>query len=89
MFLEPHSEVLVARDGEHVAAIVNSLDAETAREIGMAAHKRVVAEHTYEHRARQLEKLLDARTRNVRIFVPKQSPIARPKPPASAVRRYM
>jgi len=76
MFLEPDREVLVARDGKHVAAIVNSLDEETAREIGKAAYKRVIAEHTYEHRAKQLEDLLDARARNVRIFVPRPRAVA-------------
>jgi spore maturation protein CgeB len=86
MFLEPDREVLVARDGEHVSAIVNSLDSDTAREIGMAAYKRVIAEHTYEHRAKQLEELLNVRSRNVRIFVPRQKPMARPKVPASAAR---
>jgi spore maturation protein CgeB len=59
-FLEPEQEVLVARDGTEVAAIVESLDEERARAIGRAALKRVLAEHTYAHRARQVVNILVA-----------------------------
>jgi spore maturation protein CgeB len=58
MFLEPGREVLVARDGQQVAAHLRSLTTERAREIGEAAYRRVIAEHTYAHRAAQLEALL-------------------------------
>jgi spore maturation protein CgeB len=37
-----------------------ALDAARARQIGQAAYKRVCAEHTYAHRARQLELVLGA-----------------------------
>lgn len=60
-FLEPGKEVLVAKDGAEVAEYVRSLTEERAREIGEAAYRRVLAEHTYAHRAEQLEKLLDAK----------------------------
>ena len=63
VFLEPGEEVLVARSGEDIAEYVRSLTEEDAREIGMAAYRRVIAEHTYAHRAAQLEKILDAKTR--------------------------
>ena len=59
LFLEPDREVLVARDGDEVAAHVERLDAERARAIGEAALRRVLAEHTYAHRAAQLEALLE------------------------------
>jgi spore maturation protein CgeB len=59
MFLEPGREVLVARDGNEVAALVELLDDERAEMIGRAARKRVYAEHTYAHRAAQLDVLLD------------------------------
>jgi spore maturation protein CgeB len=59
-FLEPEKEVLVAKDGAEVAAIVETLDAERAKRIGEAAMKRVLAEHTYAHRARQVVEILDA-----------------------------
>ncbi|HEX7706738.1 MAG TPA: glycosyltransferase [Thermoanaerobaculia bacterium] len=57
-FLEPEKEVLVASDGAEVAAIVDSLAPERARAIGQAARKRVLAEHTYAHRARDVEAIL-------------------------------
>ena len=62
LFLEPGREVLVAGSGDDVAEYVSSLTEESAREIGKAAYKRVIAEHTYAHRAVQLERLLDIRT---------------------------
>ena len=62
VFLEPGEEVLVAESGDDVAEFVTSLTEERAREIGTAAYRRVIAEHTYTHRAVQLEKLLGART---------------------------
>ncbi len=61
LFLEPGREVLVARDGAEVAEHVRSLTPERAREIGQAAYRRVLAEHTYAHRAAQLESILDGR----------------------------
>ena len=60
-FLEPGKEVLVAANAEEVAAHVNALDMEKARRIGDAALRRVLAEHTYAHRAAQLEALLEGR----------------------------
>ncbi len=59
MFFEPGTEVLVAHDGEQVADHVRRLDAATARGIGQAAFRRVLAEHTYSHRAAQLEAVLE------------------------------
>ena len=61
-FLEPGREMLVAHDGEEVAQHVRALDAATARAIGQAAYRRVLAEHTYAHRAAQLEALLEGRS---------------------------
>lgn len=61
LFLEPNREVLVAHDGEEVAAHLRALTPERARAIGQAALVRVLAEHTYTHRAEQLEGVLDAR----------------------------
>ena len=61
LFLEPDQEVLVARDGEEVAAHVAALTPERARAMGEAARRRVLAEHTYAHRAAQVEELLAVR----------------------------
>jgi spore maturation protein CgeB len=58
LFLEPDSEVLVARDGRDVAEHVRSLTPERAREIGAAALRRVLAEHTYAHRGAQVDAVL-------------------------------
>ncbi|MEA2603855.1 MAG: hypothetical protein QOF89_4847 [Acidobacteriota bacterium] len=58
MFLEPEREVLVAADGGEVAARLRELDPETARRIGRAARRRILAEHTYAHRAAQVESVL-------------------------------
>jgi spore maturation protein CgeB len=60
-FLEPESEILVARDGDEVAALVEGLTAERADAIGRAARERVLAEHTYAHRAAQVEAVLGVR----------------------------
>ena len=40
---------------------MSGLDTETARRIGRAAYARVHAEHTYAHRAAQVEALLEGR----------------------------
>lgn len=61
MFLEPDCEVLVAEDGDAVAAHMDNLDPKRAAAIGAAALRRVLAAHTYAHRARQLEALLTGR----------------------------
>ena len=58
LFLEPDSEVLVARDGRDVAEHVRSLTPQRAREIGASALRRVLAEHTYAHRGAQVDALL-------------------------------
>jgi len=61
LFLEPDREVLVARDGDEVAAHVETLGPERARAIGAAALERVLREHTYAQRAEQVEEILGAR----------------------------
>jgi len=58
LFLEPDREVLVARDGRDVAEHVRSLTPERAHEIGAAALRRVLAEHTYAHRGAQVDAVL-------------------------------
>ena len=63
LFLEPGREILVAADGAAVAAHVQALDDASARRIGAAACRRVLAEHTYAHRAAQLEALLEGKDR--------------------------
>ncbi|MGE0128436.1 MAG: glycosyltransferase [Blastocatellales bacterium] len=62
MFLEPGSEILVARDGGEVIEHLESLTPERARAIGQAALRRTLAEHTYARRAEQVESLLDGKS---------------------------
>jgi spore maturation protein CgeB len=59
-FLEPGSEVLVAHDGEDVARHLVAVTPARAAAIGRAALARIESEHTYEHRAEQVESLLRA-----------------------------
>ena len=57
-FLEPDKEVLVAEDGDAVADLLAALTPARAAEIGAAARRRVLAQHTYVQRAEQVEQLL-------------------------------
>jgi len=60
-FLEPGVEVLVARGGSQVADYLESVGSGEAAAIGERARKRLLADHTYDHRARQVEQLLGLR----------------------------
>jgi len=61
MFLAPDRECLVAQDGAEVAELLRHLDSERASAMGQAARRRILAQHTYAHRAEQLDALLDGR----------------------------
>jgi spore maturation protein CgeB len=58
-FFEPGSEILVANSGNEVKNLLANLSPERARQIGQAAYKRVLAQHTYAHRAAQVESILE------------------------------
>ena len=58
LFLEPGEECLVASSGDEVIEILKDLDAERARAMGEAARERMLSEHTYTHRAAELDQLL-------------------------------
>jgi spore maturation protein CgeB len=58
-FLEPDREVLVAADGEEIAELVADLIPEDARRIAAAARARILAHHTYERRAREVDAVLE------------------------------
>ncbi len=60
-FLEPGREVLVAKDGKEVAELVRSLTPERARQLGDAACRRVLSEHTYAQRAEQFDHVMQRR----------------------------
>lgn len=69
-FLQPDEEVLVARDGQDVADHLEALTPERAEAIGQAALKRVLAEHTYDLRAAEVDAVL-------RELAPRQAEAAR------------
>jgi spore maturation protein CgeB len=60
-FLEPEREVLVVRSGDDVAEVVKHLTPERACAIGSAGYKRILAAHTYAHRAAEVEAVLTGR----------------------------
>ena len=57
----PRREVLVARNGREVEALLRGLDRRRAGVIGANARLRTLAGHTYAHRARRLEAILGSR----------------------------
>lgn len=57
-FFEPGTEILVARSGDEVKEILTSLTEKKAQEVGQAALKKVLAKHTYQHRAIELDQIL-------------------------------
>lgn len=58
-FLEPDTEILVARGGGEVLDYLRELTPRRAGDIGQAAYRRVLAEHTYAQRAVQVEGVLE------------------------------
>ena len=56
-FLEPGSEVLPVTSAEDVIAVVSDLTPQRAKEIGQAARRRILAQHTYAHRAEKLHEI--------------------------------
>ena len=58
LFLQPGTEILVARDGADVAEHLRGLTPDRARSIGDAARARILAGHTYAQRAVILNRLL-------------------------------
>lgn len=79
LFLEPEREVLVARDGEAVAEHLRQLNPSRARAIGKAAYQRILAEHTYAHRAELMEQVLEG-------HLPKDKPRPHPEEAVEARR---
>lgn len=58
LFLKPGAEILVARDGREVAEQLSALTEQRSREIGAAALRRVLTEHTYSVRAAETDTIL-------------------------------
>lgn len=57
-FFEPDKEILVANSGDEVKEILFNLTEEKAKAIGDAALQKVLAKHTYTHRAEELDTIL-------------------------------
>jgi spore maturation protein CgeB len=58
LFLEPGTEVIACATGHDVADALACLDPSRAAEVGARARERVLSEHTYAHRAREVEEVL-------------------------------
>jgi spore maturation protein CgeB len=58
-FFEPGRELLVANSGDEVVELLQRFDRMQARGLGLAAYRRALAEHTYTHRAEQVEAALE------------------------------
>lgn len=58
-FLDPGKEILVAHTGSEVARIMREIDPNSARAIGEAARRRVLADHTYSQRGKLVESALE------------------------------
>jgi len=61
-FLEPGREILVAASGAQVANHLAALTADRARQIAEAGRARILAKHTYAHRAEQVNRILGEMT---------------------------
>jgi len=57
-FLTPGREVLLPASSDDVVRFLRDVDDSELQRIGMAAHERMMAEHTSDHRAQQLESLV-------------------------------
>jgi spore maturation protein CgeB len=57
-FLEPDREVLVIRDACELVDVLRNVSPERAEEIGKNAYRRVISDHTYQARAKQLDKVI-------------------------------
>ena len=55
-FFTPGDEILVARSAEDIVGLLQNADSDELAEIGRRARARVLAEHTAERRAEQLER---------------------------------
>jgi spore maturation protein CgeB len=60
-FFEPEREILIARNGNEVASILEKLSPAGARAIGERAYRRALADHTYHQRAFQVDAILEGR----------------------------
>jgi spore maturation protein CgeB len=70
LFLKPGQECLPADNGDEVIRHLRALTPERARVIGQAARQHILSEHTYAHRATQVEALLYAMHQTLHEVIP-------------------
>lgn len=74
-FFAPRREILVAPDGIDVARFVREVDDERARRIGEAARLRALRDHTYESRARGVDRVLRSQP-STRVAAPPREAVS-------------
>jgi spore maturation protein CgeB len=73
-FFEPGRELLVARSAAEVLRVLSGIGEDERRALGARARRRVLAQHTAAHRARELEAFLrEARDRRARHHARKET----------------
>jgi spore maturation protein CgeB len=65
-FLDPGAEILSADSSDAVVRALRCLEPARREQLARAARKRVLSQHTYLHRARRVNELLDGHTRRER-----------------------
>jgi spore maturation protein CgeB len=68
-FFEPGREIIVARNAEDALAAME-LPADELGKISQAARKRVLEQHTAEHRAIELERALESTSKGLQTGIP-------------------
>lgn len=61
-FFRPEEEIVIAERADDVLSVLDRLDSSARDQMGRAARRRVLGEHTAEHRAAQLESLVETRS---------------------------
>src|SRR5690606_24684125 len=64
-FFEPGKEILVANSPAEVKQIMKTMDQKRAKAIGQAALDKARSFHTYQHRAQQLEEILQLKSKAI------------------------
>jgi spore maturation protein CgeB len=73
VFLEPGREVLCVSSADDVVATLEGLSLARSRHIGQAARRRILAQHTYRHRAAEVRGLLDVRAARAALQTPQET----------------
>ena len=85
-FFTPAVEILLSRNARDTCGYLRDIPEQDRRQIGARARARVLAAHTAEHRARELEEFVDE-VRGAHAAGAEAEPVAAAAPPAEARRR--